>query len=158
MSIYFSLPKFIPLWNRNNINLAHRVTIRPKWVNTQRLPSTVLTTKYESIKCWPLLSAESNLSDLNPNLWTTSAFSFTNHSPNMPMATLKIIIQGDLPGDPVVKTSPFKSRGCGFTSWSGSYDPTCFGAKKPKYKTVAIFVINSIKTLKWFPSKHFFKN
>ena len=153
MSIYFSLPKFIPLWNGNNINLAHRVTIRPKWINTPRLPRTALATKYKSIKCWPLLSAESNLSDLNPNLWTSSAFSFTNHSPNTPMATLKI---GDLPGGPVVKTSPFKSRGCGFNPWSGSYDPTGFGAKKTKYKPVAILVINSIKTLKWFPSKNFF--
>lgn len=158
MSVYFSLPKFIPLWNGNNINLAHRVTIRPKWVNTQRLPRTALATKYESMKCWPLLPAELNLSDLNPNLWTTSSFSFTNHSPNTPVATLKIMIRGDLPGGPVVKMSPFKSRGCGFNSCLGSYDPTRFGAKKPKYKPVAIFVINSIKTLKWFPSKNFFKN
>ena len=29
----------------------------------------------------------------------------------------------------------FQCRGCGFDPWSGSWDPTCLAAKKPKHKT-----------------------
>ena len=40
----------------------------------------------------------------------------------------------DFPGGPMVKTSPSNVGVAGFYPWSGSYDPTCLVAKKPKHK------------------------
>ena len=40
----------------------------------------------------------------------------------------------DFPGDPVVKTPHFHSRGHGFNPWSGIYTPHATGCGKKKKK------------------------
>ena len=56
---------------------------------------------------------------------------------------------GDLPGGPKVKISPFDE---GFDPWVGSWGLTCLVAKKPKHKKGCNIVTNSIKTKKkmWY--------
>ena len=63
----------------------------------------------------------------------------------------------DVPGSPVVGTSPANRGGCRFNPRSGSEDPLCLEAKTLKHKkNSSNIVTNLIKTLEMVPNKKTF--
>ena len=60
-----------------------------------------------------------------------------NSIPLLIFSSLKKQGSGNFPGGPVVKTL-LSTWGCRFRILVGSKDPTCLGARKPKYRTEII--------------------